>query len=36
MKNIVIVGATFAIAIACARKWVAKSARLFLVARYQE
>ncbi len=36
MKNIVIVGATSAIAIACAREWAAKGARFFLVARNQE
>ncbi|WP_250862440.1 SDR family oxidoreductase [Caballeronia sp. INML3] len=36
MKNIVIVGATSAIAIACAREWAVKGARFFLVARNQE
>jgi decaprenylphospho-beta-D-erythro-pentofuranosid-2-ulose 2-reductase len=36
MKNIVIVGATSAIAIACAREWAAQGARFFLVARNQE
>ncbi|CAL8473201.1 SDR family oxidoreductase [Caballeronia sp. S22] len=36
MKNIVIVGATSAIAIACAREWATKGARFFLVARNQE
>ncbi|MCC8401224.1 SDR family oxidoreductase [Paraburkholderia sp. MMS20-SJTN17] len=33
MKNIVIVGATSAIAMACARQWVKQGARFFLVAR---
>ncbi|MCE4540918.1 MULTISPECIES: SDR family oxidoreductase [unclassified Caballeronia] len=36
MKNIVIVGATSAIAIACARVWAAKGARFVLVARNGE
>jgi short-subunit dehydrogenase len=36
MKNIVIVGATSAIAIACARRWATEKARLFLVARNGE
>ncbi|WP_250513763.1 SDR family oxidoreductase [Caballeronia sp. INDeC2] len=36
MKNIVIVGATSAIAIACAREWAIKGARFFLVARNRE
>ena len=36
MKNIFIVGATSAIAIACAREWAVKGARFFLVARNQE
>ena len=36
MKNIVIVGATSAIAIACAREWAVKGARFFLIARNQE
>lgn len=36
MKNIVIVGATSAIATACAREWAAKGARFFLVARNQD
>ncbi|PZR43064.1 SDR family oxidoreductase [Paraburkholderia fungorum] len=36
MKNILIVGATSAIAIACARKWAAENARFFLVARNGE
>ena len=36
MKNIVVVGATSAIAIACAREWAAEGARFFLVARNQE
>jgi decaprenylphospho-beta-D-erythro-pentofuranosid-2-ulose 2-reductase len=36
MKNIVIVGATSAIATACAREWAAKGARFFLVARNRE
>jgi decaprenylphospho-beta-D-erythro-pentofuranosid-2-ulose 2-reductase len=36
MKNVVIVGATSAIAIACAREWAANGARFFLVARNQE
>jgi decaprenylphospho-beta-D-erythro-pentofuranosid-2-ulose 2-reductase len=36
MKNIVIIGATSAIAIACAREWAAKGARFFLVARNSE
>jgi decaprenylphospho-beta-D-erythro-pentofuranosid-2-ulose 2-reductase len=33
MKNIVIIGATSAIAIACARVWAGKGARFFLVGR---
>ncbi|EEE06192.1 short chain dehydrogenase [Burkholderia multivorans CGD2M] len=33
MNNILVVGATSAIAIACARKWAAQGANLFLVAR---
>jgi short-subunit dehydrogenase len=33
MKNVLIVGATSAIAIACARRWAAQGARIFLVAR---
>ncbi|MBC8722837.1 SDR family oxidoreductase [Paraburkholderia sp. 31.1] len=36
MKNIVIVGATSAIAIACARQWAKQGARFFLVARNME
>jgi decaprenylphospho-beta-D-erythro-pentofuranosid-2-ulose 2-reductase len=36
MKNILIIGATSAIAIACARKWAEQRARLFLVARNGE
>lgn len=36
MKNIVIVGATSAIAIACARQWATQGARLFLIARNQD
>jgi decaprenylphospho-beta-D-erythro-pentofuranosid-2-ulose 2-reductase len=36
MKNIVIVGATSAIAIACARQWSTQGARFFLVARNGE
>jgi decaprenylphospho-beta-D-erythro-pentofuranosid-2-ulose 2-reductase len=36
MKNIVIVGATSAIAQACARQWVSTGARFFLVARNGE
>lgn len=36
MKNIVIVGATSAIAIACARVWAAQGARFFLVGRNGE
>ncbi|MEX3854209.1 SDR family oxidoreductase [Paraburkholderia sp. BR10923] len=36
MKNIVIVGATSAIAMACARQWVKEGARFFLVARNAE
>jgi NAD(P)-dependent dehydrogenase (short-subunit alcohol dehydrogenase family) len=36
MKNIVIVGTTSAIAIACAREWAAEGAQFFLVARNQE
>jgi decaprenylphospho-beta-D-erythro-pentofuranosid-2-ulose 2-reductase len=36
MKNIVIIGATSAIAIACARQWSAQGARFFLVARNGE
>ncbi|WP_434718273.1 SDR family oxidoreductase [Paraburkholderia sp. A1BS-2L] len=36
MKNILIVGATSAIATACARRWAAQGARLFLVARNGE
>lgn len=36
MKNIVIVGATSAIASACARRWAAEGARFFLVARNAE
>ncbi|WP_459199183.1 SDR family oxidoreductase [Ralstonia pseudosolanacearum] len=36
MKNILIVGATSAIAIACARQWAAEGARFFLVARNGE
>jgi short-subunit dehydrogenase len=33
MKNILIIGATSAIAVACARKWAVQRARIFLVAR---
>lgn len=36
MKNILIVGATSAIAIACARNWANQNARFFLVARNGE
>ena len=36
MKNILIVGATSAIAIACARQWARDGARFFLVARNSE
>ncbi len=36
MKNIVIVGATSAIAVACARQWTGQGARFFLVARNLE
>lgn len=36
MKNIVIVGATSAIAIACAREWAKQEGRFFLVARNAE
>lgn len=36
MKRILIIGATSAIAGACARKWAAQGARFFLVARNQE
>jgi decaprenylphospho-beta-D-erythro-pentofuranosid-2-ulose 2-reductase len=36
MKNILIVGATSAIAIACARQWAAQGCRFFLVARDDE
>ena len=36
MKNILIVGATSAIAIACARQWTKEGARFFLVARNGE
>lgn len=36
MKNIVIVGATSAIAFACARQWAEQGARFFLVARNGE
>lgn len=36
MKNILIIGATSAIALACARQWAQKSANLFLVARNSE
>lgn len=36
MKNILIVGATSAIAIACARQWAVEGARFFLVARNSE
>jgi decaprenylphospho-beta-D-erythro-pentofuranosid-2-ulose 2-reductase len=36
MKNIVIIGATSAIAIACAREWAQKGARFFLIARNEE
>lgn len=36
MKNILIIGATSAIANACARRWAAQGARLFLVARNGE
>ncbi|MGF6900979.1 SDR family oxidoreductase [Paraburkholderia sp. GAS348] len=36
MKNILIVGATSAIAIACARQWATQGARFFLVARNGE
>lgn len=36
MKNILIVGATSAIAAACARHWAAQGARFFLVARNAE
>ena len=36
MKNILIVGATSAIAIACARQWAKEGARFFLVARNGE
>jgi short-subunit dehydrogenase len=36
MKNVLIVGATSAIAIACARQWAAEGSRFFLVARNGE
>ncbi len=36
MKNILIVGATSAIALACARQWATEGARFFLVARNGE
>jgi decaprenylphospho-beta-D-erythro-pentofuranosid-2-ulose 2-reductase len=36
MKNILIIGATSAIATACARQWATQGARLFLVARNGE
>lgn len=36
MRRILIVGATSAIATACARIWSSEGARLFLVARNQE
>ena len=36
MKNIVIVGATSAIAIGCARQWATQGVRFFLVARNRE
>lgn len=36
MKNILIVGATSAIAVACARQWATEGARFFLVARNGE
>ena len=36
MRNILIVGATAAIAAACARIWASQGARLFLVARNEE
>jgi hypothetical protein len=36
MKNILIIGATSAIATACARRWAAQGARFFLVARNGE
>jgi decaprenylphospho-beta-D-erythro-pentofuranosid-2-ulose 2-reductase len=36
MKNIVIIGATSAIAMACARQWSTQGSRLFLVARNSE
>ncbi|AOJ02736.1 short-chain dehydrogenase [Burkholderia mayonis] len=36
MNNILVVGATSAIAIACARKWATQGARFFLVARNGE
>src|ERR1700744_5152297 len=36
MKNILIVGATSAIALACARRWAAEGARFFLVGRHAE
>lgn len=36
MKNILIIGATSAIATACGRRWAAQGARLFLVARNGE
>jgi decaprenylphospho-beta-D-erythro-pentofuranosid-2-ulose 2-reductase len=34
MKNVLIVGATSAIALACARRWAAQGARLFLAGRH--
>jgi decaprenylphospho-beta-D-erythro-pentofuranosid-2-ulose 2-reductase len=36
MKNIVIIGATSAIAIACARQWALQGAGFFLLARNEE
>jgi decaprenylphospho-beta-D-erythro-pentofuranosid-2-ulose 2-reductase len=36
MKNIVIIGATSALAIACAQQWALQGARFFLVARNAE
>jgi short-subunit dehydrogenase len=36
MKNVVIIGATSTIAIACARQWSTQGARFFLVARNRE
>jgi short-subunit dehydrogenase len=36
MKNILIIGATSAIAAACARRWAGQDARFFLVARNEE